>query len=288
MAPTVPLGVPGRSATVSAHDEQVASKGKIMPGTVRVDIDDGVGWLIFDHTERHNAMTLDMWRAVPPAVAELGERDDVHVVVLRGAGQRSFVSGADISQFADTGPGQGSGYDQATQDALAAIEQCPKPTAAMIFGHCIGGGLALALAADVRYSADGGRFGLPPARLGIGYSAAGLGRLVDLVGPAVAKELVYTAEWYDAETALRWGLVNHVRPASELEAWVTDQARIMASRAPLTQRAAKLAVDDHLRPADRRRPEEVGQAIAACFASADHAEGVAAFLEKRPPRFTGR
>lgn len=225
-------------------------------------------------------MTSDMWRAVPRLCHELGDDSDVRVVILRGAGEHAFVAGADISQFQTERTGTaGNSYEDATTAAYAAIRTLPKPTLAMLHGFCIGGGLAIALSADIRYAADDARLGLPPAKLGIGYSAEGIATLQQLVGSSVTKEMVYTAELYDAPTALRWGLVNHVVAKPDLEAFVRTQAETMATRAPLSQQAAKLAVAGD---------PEADAMIARCFTSDDYAEGVAAFMAKRPPEFTGR
>lgn len=260
-----------------------------MTSEIRIERSGAVGWLIFDHAARRNAMTYDMWSAVPGACAELEADRSIRVVVLRGEGELAFVAGADISQFSEVRSGDSSAsYDDVTDAAYSAIARLRKPTIAMVHGFCIGGGLAISLCADIRYAADDATFGLPPARLGIGYSADGLASLVDLVGPAVAREMVYTADLIDVETAQAWGLINRTLPKSELEAFTVAQATTMSHRAPLSQYAAKLAVGNHLAEPEAKDHQAVADAIAACFRSDDYAEGVSAFLEKRSPNFTGQ
>lgn len=249
-----------------------------------------IGWLIFDNPARRNALSVDMWQGIP-AIIDAFERDgEVRVVIVTGAGDKAFVSGADISQFDAQRATREADlqYTAQTDAAIHSLEQLTKPSLAMIRGFCIGGGLAVALSCDLRLCADDGRFGIPAARLGLGYGFHGVRKLVEVVGPAHAKEILFTARQFDAEEALRMGLVNAVASASDLEAETRIYAEQIATNAPLTVRASKLAVREALKDAQERDLEGVEAAVAACFDSADFAEGRRAFSEKRKPRFQGR
>lgn len=240
-----------------------------------------IGWLVFDHPQRRNAITLDMWSSIPDAVTRLDDDPNVRVIVMRGSGNQAFVSGADISEFEQSRVGDSAVAYQASNDAaFDSIGNTATPTIAMIHGFCVGGGLALALCADLRYCDSRARFAIPAARLGVGYPADGVAQLQRIVGPAVAKELLYSAALFDADHALRWGLVNDVVAPAALEAHVLEVAAQIAQNAPLTQRAVKVAVDG-------RSPDVIQAAVQACGTSDDYLEGIRAFLEKRPPHFTG-
>jgi enoyl-CoA hydratase len=252
--------------------------------------DDGVAWLVLRNPGKLNAVRLEMWQALPPALAALAADPAVRVIVLRGHGDQAFASGADNSEFAThrKDATSASQYEAVTATAFAALLECEKPLVAMLQGACIGGGLAIAVSADLRIAADDTVLALPPARLGLGYHLAGVERVVQVVGPSAAAEMFFTARQYRADEALAVGLVNRVVPKAELVADTERYVRDIATNAPLTIRAAKRAIREVARPPGERDAGTVARLIAACFESVDYAEGVRAFLEKRRPRFNGR
>jgi enoyl-CoA hydratase len=290
-------GRPQPADAQRAERERRAGKARKSPGLasaavggrVRTQREGAVGWLVFDHPERRNAISVEMWEAIPEAVARLDSDPEVRLLVLRGAGEEAFVSGADISEFESRRTGEAAReYDALNARAYAAIAGASRPVLAMIHGFCVGGGVGIALQADLRYAASEAIFAVPAAKLGLGYSAAGVESLVRLVGPASAKEILFTARRFSAQEALRMGLVNAVLPARELEPAVRKSAERIAANAPLTLRSVKQICAELARPPGERDVEGVRAGIAACFESQDFREGVRAFLEKRPPRFRGR
>jgi enoyl-CoA hydratase/carnithine racemase len=252
--------------------------------------DGAIGWMIFNNPARLNAVSLDMWEAVPQILADFEADPEIRVIVLTGAGGKAFVAGADISQFeeARSSSERVRTYEEATSIAFERIAQTELPTIAMIDGYCIGGGLGIALSCDMRIAAEGSTFGIPAAKLGLAYGAAGTRRLVDVVGPAFAKEIFFTARRFTHEEALAMGLINRAVSREALEAQVRDTCSIIAENAPLTVMTAKQIVDETLKAPENFDAARCGRLIERCFASEDYAEGRTAFMEKRKPHFRGR
>jgi enoyl-CoA hydratase/carnithine racemase len=251
-----------------------------------------VGYLTFNNPERYNAVSLDMWEAAESHLDDLKADDNIRVVVVTGAGGKAFVSGADISKFEKERNSKEAvdHYNAAVDRANNAFFSFPKPTIAMIRGYCIGGGLGLALCCDMRICTEGSKFGVPAAKLGVGYRFDGLKKLVDTVGPSYAKEIFYTARQFTAAEAQAMGLVNRVAPDApgELEKYVKDYADTIAANAPITVDSVKFIVGQTLKDADKRDLKGCEDWVSRAFASEDYKEGRKAFMEKRKPQFTGK
>ncbi len=249
----------------------------------------GVGYLTFNNPERHNAVSLEMWEAASGILADFAADKAIRVVVLTGAGGKAFVSGADISKFESERSNKENidRYNVAVDKANTAVYEFPKPTIAMIRGYCIGGGVGLALCCDLRICSDNSKFGVPAAKLGLGYGFTGIKKLVDVVGPSFAKEIFYTARQFTALEALAMGLVNRMLPEGELDKYVKDYADTISGNAPMTVDAVKFIVGEVVKPESKRNLQKCADLVAACFASKDYIEGRKAFMEKRKPAFTG-
>jgi enoyl-CoA hydratase len=249
-----------------------------------------VGTLTFNYPEKHNAISPEMAQAAAAVIEDFAGDPAIRVVILRGAGTKAFVSGGDISKYEvnRSTPEQIAAYNKMSVGFRTSLRGIGKPTIAMIRGWCLGGGLAIALNCDLRICSEDAQFGVPAAKLGIGYSAESLGQLIELAGPSVAKEILFTARRYTAHEAHRIGLVNHVLQATMLEAFVNSYAETMANNAPLSIVAAKRVIDEYVKDADKRDQALADKAVADCFASQDYVEGRRAFMEKRKPVWTGR
>ena len=251
---------------------------------------DGIATLTFNNPAKRNALTREMRSALPGLLGRLNEDRDVRVVVVTGAGDKAFTAGADISEFGDqrTSPEARAEYDRGQAAVAAAWAGVEKPVIAMIRGFCLGGGLSVALQADIRIAAEGSQFGIPAARLGLGFGFGGVARLLSLIGPAAASEVLFSARRFSAAEAMQMGLVNRVVPADQLADEVAGLAGAIAQNAPLTVAACKAAIRQAASAPGQPATPRVQTMIEACFQSADYREGQRAFAEKRPPAFTGR
>ena len=251
--------------------------------------EDGIGRMVFNNPAKRNALSLDMWRGIAEILERFEADDEVRVAVMSGTGGKAFVSGADISEFDKkrSNAEQRADYGRQSARGSHALATFRKPLIAEITGFCIGGGLATALNADVRFATPDSTFGIPAAKLGLGYQYGGLAKLARVVGPSQARDILLSARFLEADEALAIGLINFVVPRDEIAEQVTSYAKRVAANAPLTVRAAKAAVNAWEAGASADDLANVQALVDACFDSEDYREGRRAFAEKRKPVFRG-
>ena len=252
------------------------------------EIDGNIGWMIFNNPDKHNAVKVEMWEAIPKILDQFEADDSVKVVVLKGSGEKAFISGADISEFEQVRASQAATkhYEDIADGASDRLYACDKPTIAMIRGYCIGGGAGIAVSCDLRIATETSKFGIPAAKLSVGYRHGGIQKLVDLVGPSAAKDIFFTARQIPAPEALNMGLINKMVPNDELEVTIEEYCRWICANAPLTITAVKQTIEQIVKPEplDQNLCEQL---VENCFNSKDYIEGRRAFMEKRKPVFKG-
>ena len=257
--------------------------------TLRVERRGATGWIVFDQPAKRNAIDNAMWRAIPPAMERFDADPEVRCVCFRGAGTEAFSAGADISEFEKNRSSSEAvgGYDDLLDRVLHAIQGSLKPSVAMISGYCLGGGLEIALACDLRYCAASSQFGIPAARLGLAYNVEGHKRLLETVGHARAREIMFLGRRYDADQALAMGMVHNVLPDASLESYVDEVLQTLAANAPLSIANTKTILEEYAKSVGTPDHARMRAAIERCARSADYVEGRKAFMEKRKPRFRG-
>ncbi len=248
-----------------------------------------IAQIILSNPEKMNAMTMDMWYAIPGALQSFDDDPEVRVIVISGDGEKAFISGADISQFdklRDTEDAQ-TKYNACVSAAYAAPIICSKPVIASIRGYCFGGGLGFASSCDVRICAQDAQFRMPAARLGLGYDPVGVKRFMDILGLANTADIFFSARRFDASDALQMGFVSQVHPVAELQAQTMAYAQMVSENAPLTMAAAKYAMRQALMDESQKNLLKARELVKACYSSEDYREGRKAFAEKRTPIFKG-
>ena len=249
-----------------------------------------MGWIVFDQPAKRNALNDAMWRGIAPAMSQFDADPEVRCVAFRGAGTEAFSAGADISEFekrraSEESVGQ---YDTLLDQVLHSIQDSRKPSLAMIYGYCLGGGLEIALACDLRYCAASAQFGIPAARLGLAYNVEGHKRLLETVGHARAREIMFLGRRYPADEALAMGLVQKVLPDSELQSYVDGVLQTLSENAPLSIANSKTLIEEYVKAAGAPDHARMQASIERCARSEDYKEGRRAFMEKRKPRFRGK
>jgi len=249
-----------------------------------------IGWLTFNNPARRNAVSIDMWEAIPKALDRFEQDPEVRVIVLKGEGDKAFVSGADVSQYEkQRSSAEGiQHYEEIAGRVAERLQGCDKVIIAMIRGYCLGAGVNIALCCDLRIAAEDAKLGIPAAKLGLGYRAASLKNLIDTVGPAYAREVLITGRQFSAEEAKTMGLVHRVAPVAELETLVLEYCAMISGNAPLTIRASKRIVRELLKSSATFDVEACAALVKQCFDSQDYIEGRRAFMEKRKPVFQGK
>lgn len=261
-----------------------------MAGKIIAQKDGAIGWVTFSNPAKHNAVSKEMWDGLTEAMETYNADDDIRVIILKGDGEKAFVAGADISRFEDERASEDAikAYGDSVTQSYDAVKNTPKPTIAMIRGYCIGGGTGIAVCCDMRICSDDAQFGIPAAKLGLGYGYDNIRKLTDVVGPSAAKEIFFTARRFSADEAKDMGLANRVVPAGELESYVRNYAETIAANAPLTVKSVKVIVGEIMKDPEGQDVNLCQQVMDACFDSEDYIEGRRAFMEKRKPDFQGR